>query len=710
MTARTVARVRLRIKGPSETHDDGTHDNGARSAATGSEKGSPRFVVPAAASVLGLLVVAPWIGRGFVVLLDWPIGPHPPWPRAASGFLAEAPGSLPFNIAITLAGQALGGIASWLPILLFFPIAATGAARLVGGNLLQRSAAGCLYSFAPVVYERVYAGQLAYLLGYAVLPWFAVCVFERPRRVAPAALLLGLLGALTVHALWIGAALLLSVLLIDRGRGLGWAAGVLAGAAGCNAYLLHWLLSGRDYAPGVDELGAFAAASDESVGLYGNVAALYGFWRDQVALPKGDSPGWVFLLALLLAVIGLGAWDGWKQGNRRLVAGLGLAGAFGYLLSLGDQGPTGALFRFAFKSVPGFSVMREPQKFIALTALAYAVLFALGAARLARTFDTNRTRVAIGALVLTLPLAYNPSLFWGISGRVDATSYPASWHAADRAMGDGEGAVLFLPWHQYTSFEFTGNRIVAGPADAVFRRSVVSSQDPELPGVEAPPSRAAEYLEFLFSHGHEIRSFGRLAGPLGVEYIALADAADSGSYSWLASQTDLTPVFDGEGLTVWRNDAWRGAGIRATRVLSADHWGNVVDLANQGQTDGAAVVTRRNQPGPITPTPEPAPRPHIPQDLVDRASPHRYTISKKARAVLVGEEHDAGWDAAGGTVKSSAAGSLLLENSRGDSTLRYQPYERLRVLFVLSLLCVVGLIAYWQVHPHDKKRKAVLDA
>ena len=33
----------------------------------------------------------------------------------------------------------------------------------------------------------------------------------------------------------------------------------------------------------------------------------------------------------------------------------------GYLLALGNQGPTGGLFRLAYEHVPGFVIMREPR-------------------------------------------------------------------------------------------------------------------------------------------------------------------------------------------------------------------------------------------------------------------------------------------------------------------------------------------------------------
>ena len=51
------------------------------------------------------------------------------------------------------------------------------------------------------------------------------------------------------------------------------------------------------------------------------------------------------------------------------------AGIAGYFLALGNEGPTGGLFRLAYEHIPGFVVMREPDKFAVLVALAYAYGF-----------------------------------------------------------------------------------------------------------------------------------------------------------------------------------------------------------------------------------------------------------------------------------------------------------------------------------------------
>src|SRR5207248_1229498 len=117
-----------------------------------------------------------------------------------------------------------------------------------------------------------------------------------------------------------------------------------------------------------------------------------------------------------------------------------------------------------FHHLPGFAVMREPQKAVALLALAYGYFFGVGAERFIQSARTQKGAAAMGVAMVVLPIAYNPSLFWGLHGRLHTDSYSPSWAAADRLMGEGPGKVLFLPWHQYMGFAFTDARTVATPA------------------------------------------------------------------------------------------------------------------------------------------------------------------------------------------------------------------------------------------------------
>src|SRR6266851_4520445 len=127
--------------------------------------------------VLAALVCYPFAG-GRLLLLDFASGPHQPLlPAAAFGLDGGLTGGVPLAIGFHLLDRLLGQAGSVVPAAVFFPLATTGAARLVRTAVLPaRLGAGLFYAFNPFVFDRLYAGQLGLLLGYALLP-FAVTAF-----------------------------------------------------------------------------------------------------------------------------------------------------------------------------------------------------------------------------------------------------------------------------------------------------------------------------------------------------------------------------------------------------------------------------------------------------------------------------------------------------------------------------------------------------
>jgi hypothetical protein len=558
----------------------------------GAKRDLPNLVLGLA---VGAGVLGPLLGGGRLLLLDWSIGPHlalvSPGAYGLQGGLTTG---TPFGVAVGLLAGAVGSAVTWIPLALFFPLAAVAAGRLAGGNAVSRLGAGALYCANPWVFDRIYAGHVGLLLGYALLPLATVSVLRAPdrggvQRLAPA-LWWAVLTALSPHFAWIYGVVVVAVALVHllrrhRPAGL-WC---LVGSVGAFAVMTTYVLLPRTETTlpiqvGAGSLSTYRTSGDPHVGLFVNVLGLYGFWRPVPRQPKDWVSGWPILLLALLVVCAVGAYTAWRRaapvdgraeeppsdaGGRRHVAGVLLvAGVAGYFLALGDQGPTGPLFRWAFFHVPFFAVMREPEKFLMLSALAYAVFFGWGVEHLVgagRRLRPDWPTAGAVALAVVLPLAYTPTIFDGLAGQLAPSRLPASWAAADRLMGDGPGRILFLPWHLYMGFPFTGRRVIANPAPSSFRRSVISGDNVEAGGIETTStSPRSAYLQHLYPRGPGLRHFGRLVAPLGVKYVVLADTADWSSYSWLASQADLVPVMDSGGLEVWRNAAYAGVGQATT--------------------------------------------------------------------------------------------------------------------------------------------------
>lgn len=163
---------------------------------------------------LAFLVVFPWISSGWLLLLDRAPGPHPSLPRSFWGLDRELQSGLPLVLLILSFSKLLGAaVIDWLLVFAALMIAAVSAGRLAGSAPLKRIAAGALYAVNPLVFDRVFAGQVGYLLAYAMLPLFVASVLrwrdDVSWRGARPALWLTLLVALTPHYFWIAS-------LVDR--------------------------------------------------------------------------------------------------------------------------------------------------------------------------------------------------------------------------------------------------------------------------------------------------------------------------------------------------------------------------------------------------------------------------------------------------------------------------------------------------------------
>lgn len=468
--------------------------------------------------ILAIGVSLPLFTGNALFLLDWATGPHTPLvPTGAFGLNGGLVASAPFSVLMDWLIRTLGEPGTWLPLVTFFPLAAWGVSRLVGGSRWCRLGAATLYCVNPFVFQRIYAGDLALLLGYAFFPFAvtsALRFVESGNWWMPIpAMWWAVLTAFSPHFAWIYGVVLVVVWLIHsptRFTSISRIVAVGATFALLSMYILlpHTATQLSVSTGTSSDLTLYRTTGDPHLGLFANVLGLYGFWRlgPGPTLPKDVVTGWPFLLLALLFVAGVGAaarlqagrssgpTEGEGTPSRRTPAALLIIGIAGYFLALGDQGPTGPLFRWAYFHVPFFAVMEEPQKFLMLTALAYAVFFGWGVERLAGSVGQlrlNGRTIWVATLALLLPLAYTPTIFDGLAGQIAPSHMPSSWQAADRFMGDGPGQILFVPWHLYLAFPFTDGRVIANPAPTSFRRSAISGDNVEAGGIESTSTSPA---------------------------------------------------------------------------------------------------------------------------------------------------------------------------------------------------------------------------
>ena len=556
---------------------------------------------------LALLVFLPVLERGFVLQLDMVFAPGANYLQF--GLSEKGPlyyGRLPLLLALDAVTLV---VPDWVvqKSLLLAIVAGSGYAAYVAARTRTRTAAGALfagtlYSINPFVYVRLLAGHWWFLLGYAVLPLAVVGVADLlsgrggARR---AAAWTTLAVAFDPHVAVLAAVAYASLgltTLVGSDRPFEVIARATRFVALTAALSAYWLLPALvALRRGTSKVGAMNALDLVAFGTSGtlagnvplSVAAMYGFWRGGYRLPLEVVPLPVYVsgfgLLLFLAATGL-----YHRRDRSMDRGLAIAGLVGFVLALGvSVAATAPIFRFLYETVPAIRAMRDAQKFVALLALAYALLGAHGvdhyadrvvwpslttpAVAWSRARPTRRpdadalARIAIAVFVVlaavALPLAYAWPMLGGATGQLSTTEYPDGWAEANEHLVDDPGRyrVLFLPWHQYLTFPWSDGRI-ANPADLYFDRPVIRSRDIDLAGIDSQaPSPAHERIRAILEDPEAVEPIGGAVAPLGVKYVLVAKAADYRRYDYLREQPDLVAVVENEDLVLYENRAFASA-------------------------------------------------------------------------------------------------------------------------------------------------------
>jgi hypothetical protein len=554
-----------------------------------------------------------------VLAYDMVFVPHQPLTAALVGLSRALPRSVPSALAVALLSRVLTGeVVEKLILAGTFAGAAFGAARLVPAERpAARVAAGVLYAWNPMLYERLLMGQWALLLGYAALPWVAWAALDLRRGDRRAFPWLVLAMAATVLASpysgILGAAVAMAVALAPPWRqdaryrqGVGRAAGParMAGlvVAAVVVVNLPWVIPATLHPPVAESpnlaAALFRARSDSPLGTVGSLLSLGGLWRTDLAPPGRTTVAWVPAFAIIAALVAVG----WRRIRGRwppgAVAGLlGLAAAGLFLAAAPSVPGLAGLSRWLARSLPGGGILRDSQKFVIPLALAGAVGFGLGVDAVLSRLPTGRSVARAAAVALPmLPVALAPTLAWGLGGRLFTAQYPPSWSRAEAVMAADRtrGAVLVLPWHAYLPFGWNGGRAVHQPALDFFSRPVVASSELEVGAYRLPPedpwSRLAQSA--VTGPGPLSPALDRL----GVRYVLLFREAD-----WrtdLGLVRGLVPVLDTADLTLYR--APPPGGVPAFRTAPAGPVvaGDVLALLTVlAAAAAAARPHRRSRPG-----------------------------------------------------------------------------------------------------------------
>ena len=467
---------------------------------------------------LALLVVGPLLEpHGYILALDASWGPHYVFNQL------DNPAFLLSRIVIsslTLGLHALLGAELAQSVFILVTLFLVGWGMYTALPIKRQLAkyfAGTLYLLNPFVYDRLMSGQWLLLLGYAFLP-FAVRALYRLMQQP------GRRQALIVAAWWLAMTLCSFHYLFIFGLVflVGWGIALLS-AADKRRVALHWAaafgwyvlfnlfwlipaLSSSGDTQFVDKTHAFTFATHGDIlgSPWLAVLWLQGFFGQKGVQLAAQNP-WV--ATLWLPVIGLAVYGAVrairKPAWRDFTVTLTVSAYLAIVLAVGVASVGSRTFYlWLFDYLPGFTAMREPQKFVALLALFYAIFAAYG---LVLLFDRFRHRwqrallvAAAGGLILVQVLP----MLNGVSGQLHRIDYPIGWYRArDTINESSSGNILVLPWQQYLKLPFAyTDKVIANPAPAVFDRSTYVSRRIDVAGATEPPDRLIDEVADKIDH------------------------------------------------------------------------------------------------------------------------------------------------------------------------------------------------------------------
>ncbi|MBW0014578.1 hypothetical protein [Mycobacterium sp.] len=519
-----------------------------------------RWARPGYALLLALLVIGPLLKPGYLLLRDAVSTPRSYLSDTALG-LTSAPRATPQDFAVALASRLIdGGIVVKALLALGLWLAGWGAARLVATALPGAGAGGqfvaiTLAIWNPYVAERLLQGHWSLLLGYGCLPWVAATVLRLRAedgsgwpRMCGLAFWVALAG-LTPTGLLLAATV---ALVCATAPGTGLPRRLCAAAGLCAALLaaLPWLTAsalGASLSPhrAANGLGvnAFAPRAEPGLGTLTSLASLGGIWNGEAVPASRATPFAVLSAVVLLGLVLAGLPAAARRGVAVPLLVLAAVAVLGPAALA--TGPGLHALRALVDAAPGFGVLRDGQKWVALAVPGYTLAGAGAVVTLRRRLPTG---VAAPLCCLALILAL-PDLGWGVWGRVSSVRYPRGWAAVASRINADPQAVTVLPAGAMRRFSWAGPAPVLDPLPRWVRADVLATGDLTIAGVVVPgEGDHARAVEDLLLSGPDPATLA----PAGVGWLVVE--ADSAGDIGAAARTlgALAPVYRDDHFALYR--------------------------------------------------------------------------------------------------------------------------------------------------------------
>jgi hypothetical protein len=464
-------------------------------------------------------------------------------------------------------------------------------------------------------------GQWLVLLGYAFTPLIIrqfINFFESKAKfieILKTVLLLALIGAVSAHMLVLNIFVLLVFYFFYVIKVLkkGWI-DVFLRVSACllliisltflvNIYWIVLEVLGRGLLMQISYSDFFVFMSrnwGSGPNLFFALASMHGFWR----APEGYSYTFqilpfsqiFYLIILFITVYGfinhyrdekIGIYV--KSFVVTAVVSLILAGGTAFPLLLD-------VFRYLFDNVLFLKGFREPQKFIALVVLTYAILGGLGVGKISLNFKGRSLKnLLILSLLLVTPFAYSINMVAGIGGQPSLTWYPPEWYDADNYLSSrpGDFKVLFLPWHAYMYFSWS-KRIIVNPAKSFFNEPIIQGKNIEVGPIKTQSTEPAQhYIHFLLENKSKFKNLGELLAPLNIKYIILTKEVDYEKYDFLHDQEDLEVVLENSKMIIFENKHETAKIYWVKNLKHIKNWDDLLTLSNREDLLDHVYVTSR---------------------------------------------------------------------------------------------------------------------
>jgi len=530
--------------------------------------------------LVAFVLLLPLLKPGFILTLDMIFTPKLAMPETVTSSYLFRAGLHVLNLAIP------SDVIEKLILFTILTLSGLGMHRLVSSIQLPDTpvaiskwaayASGLVYMINSFTYSRFMAGQYSVLLGYALLPFFVVALlrFLKEPSVKKTTMLVTVTVAISIvsiHTLGLAFVVALVALLqaiwhyrantgqLKKIAIYGVTAGLIFVVA--SSYWLLPLIQGNGTtATSIatfrnSDQSEFATGGDGVGGKLMHVLRLQGFWGERnnlFLLPQDAFNMWGLAVLAIWILIIIGIVTAWRRKRDTSILLISIA-AIAALLAAG-VGTT-----WLVDCVPFFAGFREPQKFVGLIALSYAVLIGFGISKLLSKFNSKVGLAGIGIIFTIVLVGFTPVMFLGFNGQLVPRQYPADWYSVNQKLNEDKDTyrVLFLPWHLYMRFQFA-ERLIANPGDDFFDKPLLVSDDPELGNVG--PAVINNQKQLLTTHilpqAAKSNTLGQKLAPLQVKYVLLSKDSDYKTYGYLDHQTDLQLVTESTTLKLYRNTAF----------------------------------------------------------------------------------------------------------------------------------------------------------